>query len=481
MDDVLDEANIAEPSDVAHSYKDALTKNTFLTTTFEVPQSDTLVYRCPNQDEFIEGPEFLNAMIPSTNKAAGLLVKEIKIAQVITRDEVHVTFRNGRIMNEWKRQHQAIHMGNKIYTPEIAKPLIITKVKRNVTIYVYRAPTAMRDEPILKFLSKFGEPLSPNMQHLQYEGIFQGIASGVRKITLESINTQAGVQRLKYIKGHKLKFVHAGQITDWEERAGIIEKEKSEKTRYSDTRKNGKEGKTETDETDEATRETENDTKTNDSTDLIELVVNNFIEKAKSNKPHHNPVLGTGLLLTNQYEQLPIEEVTTILHTNGDDEHLTKSPKPTSPKKRKTIDPLDMMTEDELLSHFQTQTTKETMEIETSAQEENKNDTQNESPVNDGQNQDTDGGLNFNLSPSAITNILNEADVLLSNTTKEKDDPRNRGRNLNRGTGRKSSTSCSGSGSRTRGAFAKPYARHDEPHKKLHLKPPDPNKVSTGN
>lgn len=188
---------------------------------------DYLVYKCASRTNFLEGTDFLKALQLTTGISTEQLTNDILVCQVISRHEVRLKLSNIYIRRLWADMAKSVLVDKDMYIAEKADPLVISSIRRNVTISVHWAPPELSDAPIIAFLSQFGQPTTDTMEIQNYEGDFNGISSGIRRITLDKINTEAGIQRFKYVRGIKLKFVHRGQVLDYQERTDIFEREKA--------------------------------------------------------------------------------------------------------------------------------------------------------------------------------------------------------------------------------------------------------------
>lgn len=179
------------------------------------PLNSPIVYESVNCMTYINGLDFLNGIIQSTNLTRDYVKRSIVSCHEVDK-KIEVLFKSDSIRDEWIDQNKTIMVKGfefKIESPD------------TVTVHIHRAPLDMENSKIVTFLEKFGT-VKTDMQRLFYAGEWNTIENGSRKIVMYRLKSKAGIPRYKYFDGRKIKFMHRNQISNLNERARILKEEK---------------------------------------------------------------------------------------------------------------------------------------------------------------------------------------------------------------------------------------------------------------
>lgn len=173
----------------------------------------------------INGEHFLNGALASTGLTKDEIISSIDTVNTVD-NLIEVTFTSDIKRQEWLNRNHAILVNGTLFRPQ--NPDIIV-------VYIHRAHPSIDNDSIKDFLKTYGEPLSP-MEDIYYKGEWTNIKTGSRKITMGKLNTKAGLPRFKYIKGRKIKFHHANQVTNLDDRLAIIKREREQELNTHENR-----------------------------------------------------------------------------------------------------------------------------------------------------------------------------------------------------------------------------------------------------
>lgn len=186
----------------------------------------------------LPGSDVLNAVRDLNAMSTEMVPNIIQGLQIFGKKKFIIYFHSAELCENWSKAERPINVLGTLYHQEKAEPLKVETVQRNVKVTIHNAPLDLQEQPILQFLKGFGEVKNLELQNVWHNGPYSKIFTGSKTATLNTINSQAGMPRKRWIAGHHLSFYHRGQVTDWEERRSITNKEYEERKRLRERNEN---------------------------------------------------------------------------------------------------------------------------------------------------------------------------------------------------------------------------------------------------